>query len=110
MIEEKRDVMKDDFYYVRSNKLKWKARFQDCVMCGINNDTTVLAHSNLLEHGKAMSQKSSDLMAMWLCFSCHSELDQGNKMSKSEKRDFTLTAICRTINELAKQGIIKIGD
>ena len=29
--------------------------------------------------------------------------------AKEEKRDFILTAICRTINELARQGVIKIG-
>ncbi len=96
-------------HVIRSKKLRESARDKPCVMCGVEDGTTVLAHSNLMEHGKCMSSKSSDLMAMWLCFLCHSELDQGNKMSKEEKRDFTLTAICRTIMQLSKEEIIKIG-
>ncbi len=99
----------NEFYYVRSKKLKDIARHQPCVMCGADDGTIVLAHANLLEFGKGKGIKASDIMGGWLCWNCHSEYDQGNKMTKEEKRDFILTAICRTINELARQGVIKIG-
>ena len=69
---------------------------ESCVMCGARDGTVVWAHSNLLEHGKGRGLKASDPMGAFLCFACHSELDQGKKLGRQEKRDFILTAICRT--------------
>tara|TARA_B100001093_G_C26825311_1_gene1013742 strand:+ start:725 stop:1033 length:309 start_codon:yes stop_codon:yes gene_type:complete len=97
-------------HIIRSKKLRRLANGKACVMCEIQDGTIVLAHSNLLEHGHCMSQKSSDLMGAWLCGKCHFELDQGKNMSKEEKRDFILTAICRTIMQMSKEEIIQIGN
>jgi len=77
-------------------------------MCGNDDGTVVAAHSNLLEHGKGRGLKADDCMSAWLCYRCHTELDQGNKMSKSEKRDYTLTAICRTTQALWNRGFIGV--
>ena len=92
----------------RDRKLLELARGMQCVMCGNEDGTTVAAHSNLLEHGKGRSLKADDCMTAWLCHRCHTELDQGSKMSKAERRDFTLTAICRTTQELWKRGFVGV--
>lgn len=79
-----------------------------CVMCGAHDGTIVAAHSNLQEHGKGMGLKADDSMTAWLCYGCHTRLDQGSEMSKGDRRDFTLTAICRTYQALWKRGLIEV--
>ena len=92
----------------RNRKLLDLARCQPCVMCGSADGTVVAAHSNLLEHGKGKGLKAHDGMMAWLCYRCHSELDQGRKMSKEERRDFMLTAICRTYEQMWNQELIEV--
>lgn len=92
----------------RDPKLLRLAKGMPCVMCGADDGTTVAAHSNLLEHGKGKGIKAHDCMSAWLCHRCHYELDQGTSMSKAEKREFTLTAICRTVQELFKRELIGV--
>lgn len=92
----------------RSPKLLRLARGQACVMCGNDDQTIVAAHSNLLEHGKAKGLKAHDGMTAWLCYRCHCQLDQGKDLSKSDRRDLTLTAICRTYQKLWDQGLIEV--
>ncbi len=81
---------------IRSEKLLRLAKGQRCVMCMADDDTIVSAHSNLQEHGKGMGFKAHDCMVAWLCHACHSKYDSGTRMNKEEKRDYILTAICRT--------------
>jgi hypothetical protein len=92
----------------RSRALLDLARDQACVMCGRQDGTIVAAHSNLLEHGKGAGHKAHDGMHAWLCYVCHSDVDQGNSMSKQQKREFMLTAICRTVMELWNQELIEV--
>jgi len=47
-------------------------------------------------------------MTAWLCYRCHTELDQGRKMDKEQKRDFMLTAICKTVRELWNRGLVGV--
>lgn len=77
-------------------------------MCRNADGTVVAAHSNLLEHGKGKGIKAHDGMAAWLCYRCHTRYDQGSDMERSERRDFILTAICRTYMELWDQGLIEV--
>lgn len=77
-------------------------------MCGNQDGTVVAAHSNLLEHGKGKGIKAHDGMAAWLCYRCHSQLDQGTELSKNERRDYTLTAICRTYQKLWDLDLIEV--
>ena len=91
---------------IRSEKLLKLAKGQRCVMCMADDDTIVAAHSNLQEHGKATGLKAHDCMAAWLCYSCHTKYDTGTRMSKEEKRDYILTAICRTNIEMWRQGLL----
>lgn len=92
----------------RNRKLLDLARDQACVMCGSHDGTVVSAHSNLSEHGKGMGIKADDSMVAWLCMHCHSSLDQGSKMSRAERRDFTLTAICKTYQAMWRQELIEV--
>lgn len=92
----------------RNKKLLGLARDQACVMCGSQDGTVVSAHSNLPEHGKGVGLKADDSMIAWLCHRCHTSLDQGKEMTRAERREYTLTAICRTHREMWKQGLIGV--
>lgn len=92
----------------RSPKLLALARGQACVMCGCEDGTVVAAHSNLLEHGKGRSHKAHDGMTAWLCMMCHTELDQGNSMSREQRRAFILEAISKTYMRLWDLGLITV--
>lgn len=93
---------------MKNRKLLDLARDQPCVMCKSQDGTVVAAHSNLLEHGKGKGLKAHDGMAAWLCYRCHSQYDQGSTMSREERRDFILTAICRTYMEMWNQELIEV--
>lgn len=92
----------------RNKKLLNLARDQACVMCGAMDGTIVSAHSNLMEHGKGKGLKAHDFAVAWLCYRCHTNLDQGKDMSKEERRDFTLTAIVRTHLKMIEQKMIVV--
>jgi hypothetical protein len=55
------------------------ARNQECTLrfpaCNYDIQTTVLCHSNLLEHGKGAGLKAPDTSAAFGCSSCHDLLD-----------------------------------
>ena len=58
-----------------------------CLSCGADNDGTVVAaHSNQLRDGKGRGIKAHDFRVAALCYKCHSELDQGSKLSREEPR------------------------
>jgi Protein of unknown function (DUF1364) len=50
-----------------------------------STETTVAAHSNWGEHGKAGARKADDEFSVASCFACHSWLDQG-PATEAEKR------------------------
>ncbi|WP_244933759.1 nuclease domain-containing protein [Pandoraea apista] len=52
------------------------------VCCG-NWETVVPAHRN---EGKGMGLKTPDRLTVPACFTCHTEYDQGNKLTRDEKR------------------------
>ena len=45
------------------------------------------AHSNQPKHGKGGAMKAHDLFHLPACRSCHREFDQGETMTRDEKRD-----------------------
>jgi len=92
----------------RSPKLLSLAEGQTCVSCGRSDGTVVSAHSNLLEHGKGRGLKAHDGMVMWLCYSCHTNLDQGLEMSRDERRSMTLEMICKTYMRMWDQGLLAV--
>lgn len=66
----------------RNAHLLAMAKGKPCMMqlpgiCNNNPETTVAAHSNSQEHGKAGARKADDCYSVWACYACHSWLDQG---------------------------------
>jgi hypothetical protein len=69
----------------RNKKLLELVRVCPCQICGRQDGTVVAAHSNQQRDGKGMGLKAHDYRIAALCFTCHSEIDQGKTLSKQEK-------------------------
>ena len=91
----------------RNPKLLEACRQLPCQLCEIEDGTIVAAHSNQLADGKGRGIKASDYRVASLCFNCHMALDQGNKLSKEQRREFWEVAHRRTIGELFERNLIK---
>ena len=91
----------------RNAKLLVACRQLPCQLCEIEDGTVVAAHSNQLADGKGKGIKASDYRVAALCFRCHMDLDQGNKLSKDQRREFWEIAHRRTIGELFERNLIK---
>ena len=79
-----------------------------CTSCGKHNDSTIVAaHSNQLRDGKGKGIKAHDYRIAALCYSCHSELDQGSKLSKEERVELWEEAHRKTIGWLFENGKVK---
>lgn len=78
-----------------------------CQLCETEDGTVVAAHSNQLVDGKGKGIKASDYRIAALCFTCHTDIDQGNKLSKEQRREFWEIAHRRTIGELFERDLIK---
>lgn len=80
----------------------------NCFICGKQNDGTVVAaHSNQQRDGKGTGIKAHDYRVAAVCFSCHSELDQGKNWLKSERQLFWENAHRKTVGWLFESG--KVG-
>lgn len=84
----------------KNRKLLNALRQSPCQHCGRSDGTIVAAHSNQLRDGKGRGLKAHDYRIAALCFSCHSELDQGQKLSKSERIEMWEEAHRKTIGWL----------
>jgi ferredoxin len=82
--------------YLRDKKRLEACRALACQHCGAEDGTIVAAHSNWSEHGKGRGIKASDEFVAALCFTCHTELDQG-KISKVLKQQIWHDAYIKTI-------------
>ena len=76
--------------------------------CGISDGTVVAAHSNQLRDGKGRGLKAHDYRIAALCYTCHHELDQGNKLSKQERVDMWEAAHRLTVGWLFDNDRIKV--
>jgi len=94
----------------RSKKLLDYFRFAPiCFSCGNPNDGTVVAaHANGHEYGKGMGLKAHDWAVAGLCHSCHSEIDQGNKLSSEERDAKWHSAWLGTLDWMFRCGIAKV--
>ena len=92
----------------RSRKLLDVARESPrCFCCGKHNDGTVVAaHANGSEYGKGMGTKAHDWAIAFLCYQCHTEIDQGS-LPREQKKDRWLLAHIRTMEWLFDNG--KVG-
>ena len=92
----------------RNRKLLDVIRQSPCQACGREDGTVVAAHSNQLRDGKGRGIKAHDYRIAALCFGCHSELDQGKALSKSERVEMWENAHRKTIGELFERNILKV--
>ena len=83
----------------RNAKILRAAKDSPCQLCGADDKTIVAAHSNQLRDGKGRSIKAHDYRIAALCYTCHSDIDQG-KMSREDKQDLWEMAHRKTIGWL----------
>ena len=93
----------------RNRKLLDVIRQSPCQACGRKDGTIVAAHSNQLRDGKGRGIKAHDYRIAALCHQCHSEIDQGAKLSKAERIEAWEEAHRRTIGWLFESGLIDLG-
>lgn len=74
--------------------------------CGAQDGTIVAAHSNQLRDGKGRGIKAHDYRIAALCYRCHSDLDQGARMTKEERLNFWEEAHRKTVGWLFESGHI----
>ena len=86
--------------YVRSKQFLRLVAELECQSCGAYPSQA--AHSNW--HNKGMGIKASDIHVAALCLRCHWEIDQGNKLSKEERKAKWLDAYRNTIDTMQKRG------
>jgi len=89
--------------YFRSRKHLMNVASLPCQNCYIEGQTQA-AHSNWAEHGKARGLKASDEYTAALCQKCHTELDQGARLSKEQRRMLWQMAYQKTVAQLKGQG------
>lgn len=53
-----------------------------------STETTVAAHSNWSDHGKAGARKADDVYVVFSCFACHQWMDQGSAPDEEKRARF----------------------
>lgn len=96
-------IARPKFNYFRSRKHLMNVAELPCQNCYIEGQTQA-AHSNWAEHGKARGLKASDEFTAALCQKCHTELDQGAKLTKEQRRMLWQMAYQKTVAKLKSSG------
>ena len=82
-----------------SNELLRNARQIACQHCGADDGTVVAAHTNW-QGGKGRGIKADDNLIASLCYRCHTEIDQGGKLNKSQRQAIWCNAHEKTVKKL----------
>lgn len=78
-------------------------------VCNFNPETTVAAHVRVAGLC-GMGIKPSDLLTIRACSNCHDVIDgrvQKKGLDKREINTYVLEALCRTLVEYEKEGLVK---
>jgi len=97
-------MMIPKFNYFRSKTHLKNVASLPCQNCYIEGETQA-AHSNWAEHGKGRGIKASDEFTAALCQKCHTELDQGARLNKEQRRMLWQMAYARTVSKLKGQNL-----
>ena len=89
----------------RNKKIRDGANGAPCQYCGLEDGTTVAAHSNQLRDGRGYAHKSSDYRVAYLCHACHHQIDYG-KLSRGEKIEMWEEAHRKTISYIFENEIV----
>ena len=92
----------------RNPKLLKLAKQSPCQLCGVEDFTIVAAHSNQLRDGKGTGIKAHDHRIAYLCYSCHTKIDQGKGLTKQQRQYEWEEAHRRTIGWLFEQGHLDV--
>ncbi|MCG5538969.1 nuclease domain-containing protein [Halorhodospira sp. 9622] len=97
---------------IRNRRLLDSARGRPCELrvpgvCQGGTETTVAAHSNWSEDGKAAGQKADDIFHARACAACHRWLDEGSAPD-AEKRELFHRGLKRTWRRLIDEGVIQL--
>jgi hypothetical protein len=92
----------------RNKRLLEIVRQSPCQHCEISDGTVVAAHSNQLRDGKGRGLKALDYRIAALCFSCHSALDQGVKLTKEQRVEMWESAHRNTVGWLFENGHLEV--
>lgn len=80
-----------------------------CMMCDRHNcGTVVAAHSNQQRDGKGIGHKAADYRIAFLCYDCHTQIDQGNTMTRAEKQEQWENAHRKTVGWLFENGYLQV--
>ena len=82
--------------YVRSPALLRAAREIPCQNCGRDDGTVCAAHTNW-QGGKGKAIKADDNLIASLCYRCHSDIDQGANLDKSQRQRIWKMAHNKTV-------------
>jgi hypothetical protein len=55
-----------------------------------------------------MGQKNDDSLTAALCPDCHHEIDNGNHLSREERRERMDRAIVLTLQQLTRRGLVEV--
>ena len=91
----------------RNKKLLDYAREVSCQSCGADDGTIVAAHSNQLRDGKGRGIKAHDYRIAYLCYNCHTAIDQGKDLSKEERVILWESAHRKSIGLMFESGLVK---
>lgn len=89
---------------VRSKAVLLACREIPCQACGVQDGTVCAAHANWADYGKGLARKADDTAVAALCSVCHSDLDQGLRMTKAERRAMWEEAHRKTVEFLQALG------
>ena|SRR5690554_947167 len=78
-------------------------QIESCVLCGAYG--VQAAHSN---QDRGRGQKASDCLTAAICPACHHEIDNGKELTGAERRARLDRAIVKTIDQLARRGLIDV--
>lgn len=90
----------------RNMRLLEVVRQSPCQHCGAQDGTVVAAHSNQLRDGKGRGLKAHDYRIAALCFTCHTELDQGKNLSKEQRVQMWEEAHRKTVGWLFDNSLL----
>ena len=94
---------------IRSDAIRRAAEGETCTWPGCDSTHgTVLAHSNMSVHGKAMKQKAHDCFGAFLCHGHHLLYDNETIMSAADKEWHFMRAMSKTWLRLITLDIITI--
>lgn len=91
----------------RNRKYLDLANGMPCMMCGIEDGTVVMAHSNSSVHGKGLGIKADDVFTAAICGRCHAAHDFGNA-GREEKVETFAKAMHKTWLWLWKNGKVRV--